>query len=184
MEKFISKPYLKDVKDNYIRVGSYSVINESKQKRSRSKYINEVSVFLSHKHDEINELENVIALLNTLGVELYIDWLDEGMPKETSGVTATKLKSRINSCSKFIFLATDGAINSKWCNWELGYGDAKKYPQDIAVMPITNQVNSNWDGSEYLQIYPIITYDNQGPYGKLYIEFQGKKTTLDVWLKS
>lgn len=47
------------------------------------------------------------------------------MPKVTSAETATRIKDRISRCDKFILLATNGAIDSKWCNWELGFGDAK-----------------------------------------------------------
>ncbi len=39
------------------------------------------------------------------------------MPKTTSGVTATKIKQQIKKYDKFILIATDGAIDSKWCNW-------------------------------------------------------------------
>lgn len=89
------------------------------------------------------------------GVNVYVDWMDEGMPKTTSGLTAIKLKDKINKCKKFIFLGTEGAIASKWCNWELGLGDAKKYPSNIAIMPIAEN-NGIYSGSEYLQIYPVI----------------------------
>lgn len=53
------------------------------------------------------------------------------MPQVTSGETAIRIKDRIDKCDKFILLATDKAVESKWCNWELGYGDAKKYPGEI-----------------------------------------------------
>jgi hypothetical protein len=184
MEKFLSKPYLKEIKDDFVKTKGLTVLNETRQKRNRARFVNEVSIFLSHKHDEIDELENVIALLSSLGVEIYIDWLDEGMPKTTSGQTASRLKSKIESCTKFIFLATEGAINSKWCNWELGLGDAKKYPKNIAVMPITSMRNTNWDGSEYLDIYPILTSEYEHIIGKYYIEFKGIRTNFVDWLKS
>lgn len=59
---------------------------------------------------------------------------------------------------KFILVATNGAIDSKWCNWELGYGDAQKFDLGkIALFPIA-QNDNNWKGSEYMQIYPTIQY--------------------------
>lgn len=45
------------------------------------------------------------------------------MPEKTSGLTATKIKYQIYKNDKFILLATDNAIASKWCNWEVGIGD-------------------------------------------------------------
>ena len=181
MEKFLSKDYLAEYKEQETRY--FSVLNEAKEIRSRSKYSFEVSVFLSHKHDEIEILEKVIVILEKLGVDVYVDWLDEGMPKTTSGVTARKIKSKITDSDKFILIATEKAINSKWCNWELGFGDAKKYPNNIAIIPVTDRKNSDWSGSEYLQIYPVITTDRLYSIGDYFVEFQGEKQSLSDWLK-
>ena len=78
------------------------------------------------------------------------------MPEVTSGETAMRIKNRIDRCDKFVLLATDNAIESKWCNWELGYGDAKKrLGQDIALLPLTDN-QGDYKGNEYLAIYPYI----------------------------
>lgn len=116
-------------------------------------------VFLSHKHDEIQNLESAISFLKKEGVNVYVDWLDEGMPKSTSGITANRIKTKIKENDKFIFLASEGAINSKWCNWELGFGDAHKYIDNIALLPIENDYSS-FSGAEYLQIYPFIEFQD------------------------
>jgi len=184
MEKLISKEYLNEfyyTKDT--RYFSDSV-NESKQVRMRNSYSSEVTVFLSHKHNETDVLERIIVLLRKIGVNVYIDWLDEGMPKNTSGYTAKRIKEKILNCKKFIFLATEGAINSKWCNWELGFGDAKKYPTNIAVLPIIDKRDNNWSGSEYLQIYPIITTEYNFTKGNYYVEFENRIVNLVDWLKN
>jgi len=98
------------------------------------------------------------TLLQNLGISVYIDWLDEGMTASTSGRTAQILKQKIKDYNKFILVATDDAIASKWCNWELGLGDAEKYDKDkIALFPI-RQEHRNWSGAEYLQIYPTIEF--------------------------
>ena len=56
------------------------------------------------------------------------------------------------------FIASDAAIDSEWCNWEIGYGDAQKYESDkIALFPI-KQDDREWRGNEYLQLYPSIEY--------------------------
>lgn len=115
---------------------------------------------------------------------IYVDCLDSEMPKTTNGLTAKKIKERIRQCDKFVLLATEQAIQSKWCNWELGYGDSQKYFKDIAVMPITNTEGGNFSGSEYLAIYPIITSAYTYSTGTYYVEFEGKKVTLAEWLKN
>lgn len=132
-------------------------IYESLQKFSRIERGSKVSIFVSHKHDENEYLEALISLLNKFGVDLYFDWLDEGMPKTTSGATATRIKEKIKENEKFILLATEGAIESKWCNWELGFGDAHKYLNSIAIFPVEDY-SRTFSGNEYLQIYPYIEY--------------------------
>lgn len=89
------------------------------------------------------------------------------MPKNTSAKTAANLKERIKQCDKYILLATNAAIDSKWCNWELGYGDAQKYRDHIALFPIKPRgtYDSSYRGAEYLSLYPYVLYeDGTGTY--------------------
>ena len=67
------------------------------------------TVFISHKHDDLDEIKGLIGLLERkYNIKAYIDSLDKSMPKKTSGETASKIKQRINRCNKFILLATNG----------------------------------------------------------------------------
>ena len=119
------------------------------------------TVFISHKHDELDDLKGVIGFLqNKYNVKAYIDSQDPSMPKVTSAETVTRIKDRISRCDKFILLATNGAIDSKWCNWELGFGDAKKYNKHIALFPMKPEgtYDRNYKGNEYMIIYPYIVY--------------------------
>ncbi len=117
-----------------------------------------LSVFLSHKHDELEHLERVRYLLEKLNTFVYVDWADPEMQHPTNRKTAEALKDKIKKYDKFIFIASDAAIDSEWCNWEIGYGDAQKYDRDkIALFPI-KQDNRDWKGNEYLQLYPSIEY--------------------------
>lgn len=119
------------------------------------------TVFISHRHDDLDDLRDVLGFLETVyGVKVYIDSQDPTMPSKTSGETAKQIKERIEKCDKFILLATNGAIESKWCNWELGFGDAKKYKKHIALFPIKEKGESDYlyKGNEYMSIYPYITY--------------------------
>ena len=121
------------------------------------------TVFISHKHDDLDDLKGLLGFLeNRYGVKVYIDSRDSSMPKTTSAQTALNIRERIKGCDKFILLATNGAIESKWCNWELGYGDAQKFKKHIALfqMKPENASDSAYKGSEYMSIYPYITYYN------------------------
>lgn len=116
-------------------------------------------VFLSHKHDEQEILQGVVAFLKEEGVDVYVDWMDSSMPAYTNAETAHSLKQKIEIADKFILVATQNAINSKWCNWELGLGDAAKYKKHIALLPI-DKTYETFKGAEYLAIYPYIDYED------------------------
>jgi hypothetical protein len=185
---FITESKLKTYRPSYTSYKSNNtVLGEF---RSESKYF-KTKIFLSHKHDELEHLEGAISFLKRHGVEIYVDWLDDGMPKTTSGITAVRIKEKIKENDKFILLATEGAINSKWCNWELGLGDAAKYINNIAILPVKKD-NSDFTGNEYLQIYPYIvnydnyTYDFQRHWSPgSYVVFpDGEIVELKEWLKS
>ncbi|MBB6610486.1 toll/interleukin-1 receptor domain-containing protein [Pontibacter sp. Tf4] len=124
-----------------------------------------VTVFLSHSHSDASSnkdiFEGAISLLSSQGVEVYVDWLDESMPKVTNASTALKLKEKINSNKKFVLVASPNAITSNWVNWELGLGDAAKYQNHIALFPFVSD-SSSWKDAEYLNIYPYIEKAN--PY--------------------
>lgn len=182
MKNLISKQLLSKVRSENLNE-SIKIFYKAEDKRKRTKYPFETSVFLSHKHDEKEIIKQTITLLNKLGVSVYVDWLDSGMPKNTDGSTARRIKEKICQNEKFILLATESAINSKWCNWELGYGDAHKYSKNVAIMPITEKEDNSFSGSEYLQIYPVITSEYFYTTGTYYVEFAGQKIKLEDWLK-
>lgn len=155
------------------------------------------TVFLSHKHDDLDDLKDVIGFFEkTYKVKVYIDSRDTSMPQITSGKTAETIKDRIKQCKKFILLATNGAVDSKWCNWELGFGDAQKFQEHIALFPIKPR-DSLYKGTEYMSIYPHIAfYDgtecskNGSPIEKGYyvcVEKDGGTRTikrLESWFRS
>lgn len=119
------------------------------------------TVFISHKHDDLEDLKDIIGFLQQrFGVKVYIDSQDPALPKTISPVTALTIRQRIEQCNKFILLATNNAIESKWCNWELGYGDARKFKEHIALFPLkpAGTLDSSYRGTEYMSIYPSIAY--------------------------
>jgi len=147
------------------------VVNESKindsyrtirKFNSNTEYSNKPTVFLSHKHDDLNDLKGVIGLLEEYGAKIYIDSMDKNLPNETTWETAKRIKKVIKFSKKFILLATDKAIESDWCNWELGIGDTYKYIDNIAILPMKEKVSNvsryKYKGNEYLQIYPQIEF--------------------------
>ena len=119
------------------------------------------TIFLSHKHSDLEDLKDVIGFLrHQYKVDIYIDSMDANMPKTTCGETAQRIKKIIEKSDRFILLATDAAFESKWCNWELGFGDAHKYRDKIALFPLKEEgsYDIQYKGNEYMQIYPFISY--------------------------
>lgn len=146
--------------------------NVANQKSSRglSGYVNETrtfskstsltSIFLSHSHQDKAKIEQAKIFFENLGISIYVDWMDSTMPERTNGTTAVRIKQKIRENEKFILLATNRAVNSKWCNWEVGIGDINKLSKDnIAVLGLADNYG-HWTGNEYLQIYPSIEYEN------------------------
>jgi len=183
--ELITRAQLSQVRTEFEKSEKFGALNEAvNESRKRVSYSTETTVFLSHKHDELIEMQNAIALLKKMGVAVYVDWMDEEMPKHTCGITAVKLKNKIKQNKKFILLATERAISSKWCNWELGLGDAHKYIKDIALL-VVKEDNGTWSGNEYLQIYPVIGRRYSWIDAYYEVEFpDGKKVDLKDWLKS
>jgi hypothetical protein len=157
--------------------GQFSTIAQSKagtkglqgkitESRMFSKTSAVTSIFLSHSHYDKAVVEQAKLFFENLGISIYVDWADETMPEKPNGMTAQKIKNQIISINdKFILLATNNAISSKWCNWEVGIADPFKLPKKkIALLPLTEN-GGNWDGNEYLQIYPrierILTNSNE-----------------------
>ena len=133
------------------------VLTESRSFSAGTRRPTKRTIFLSHKHDDLEDLKGFIGYLERYyTVECYIDSEDPGMPEKTSGETAERIKKFIKTTDRFILLATDNAIASKWCNWELGYGDAQKFKDRIAILPIKNTGREVYSGNEYMQIYPHI----------------------------
>lgn len=93
---------------------------------------------------------------------MYIDNRDPSMSETTSGETANCIKERIKKYKKFILFATNGAIDSKWCNWKLGFGDAQKFDKHIAIFPMKPKEKYDYEykGNEYMSTYPYIVYSN------------------------
>lgn len=152
------------------------------------------TVFISHKHDDLESLKGLLGYLERyFNVKVYIDSNDPSMPKVTSAKTAENIKARIKQCDKFILLATNGAVESKWCNWELGYGDAHKFSSHIALFPLKPKATSDYayKGSEYMRLYPYIIYcdgteryDDGSPVKKGYYVYDKNSdsaTPLDQW---
>jgi hypothetical protein len=144
--------------------GLSGVVNE---KRTFSKSTATSSVFLSHSHHDKDKVEQAKLFFESQGVSIYVDWMDETMPTKTNEHTANTIKVKIRGNKKFVLLATNLAVNSKWCNWEVGIGDIYKYDADnIAILGMADN-QGHWSGNEYLKIYLSIEFVKGNPINNL-----------------
>ena len=111
----LSKARLTELTETKLGYRSFS--DRITEAKSDNRYLATTTIFLSHSHDDKEEVKRAVVFLRSIGVRVYIDWLDPSMPPFTSAETADKIKKKIKECNKFILLATNSAIASKWCNW-------------------------------------------------------------------
>lgn len=191
----INKSELKVAKHNTIR-GKPSYAKDSeiflRNKMSRSRlYLQTLvdektpphsSIFLSHSHSDKELIVQCISIFIRYGIYVYVDWIDDELTEPPSNETAERIKSKIKTLKKFVLLASNKAIDSKWCNWELGLGDAAKFDENIALFPISD--TDGYDGNEYLRIYPYIEKSStNGSFSTLQVTNpQGGSTPLEKWL--
>ena len=146
-----------------------------------------VTVFLSHKHEELDLVKKIIDFFQSnYNVSVYIDANDIDMPNCTCRETASRLRRKIRNCRKFIFMATQKSIESKWCNWELGQGDVLKYNKNLAIFPILLDDNE-FSGNEYLRMYSyILPPDKEKFHGDHRVRSpkDGSEMSLRDWLNT
>lgn len=191
MEKFISQNkleafYKKELKS----LGKEGIEEKVGKKRSEFLKGNKESktIFLSHSHLDKTIVDKIGLLFGNLNAELYVDWLDKTLPETTNKVTASAIKSKIQDCHHFLFLATYHGLRSKWCNWELGIADSLKPENKLAILPIQSK-SGNWSGNEYLQLYPEMRFENDDldslTISQISIQaLDGKAISLEKWLLS
>jgi len=163
--------------------GLIGVVNES---RVFSKSTATTSIFLSHSHLDKSVVEEAKIFFENLGISIYVDWADQTMPESTNGTTANRIKNQIISGNdKFVLLATNNGVASKWCNWEVGIADPHKLnPKKMALLPLSDN-SGTWAGTEYFQIYPRIERNPTTNGGFNYFLWypDGSYETLDAWLR-
>lgn len=153
---FLTESLLVGKSDVFRKSGS-----ASKEYLSESTYDAEITIFLSHSHRDKCLVEGLIELFAEQRIRLYVDWQDTNMPRITNRITAEGIKDRIKEFDKFIFLATENGLKSKWCPWELGISDLQKGKNDILVIPVVNSTNI-FNGNEYLLLYNYLGISSIG----------------------
>jgi len=134
-------------------------------------------IFLSHAYSDARIVKQIRSMLVDLGYSAYVDWIEDKQldRNDVSEYTATVLRNRMNKCSSLIYLTSVSAGRSVWMPWELGYMDART--SRVAVAPIMEEDDEEFEGREYLGLYPYLDltadsfYIQKGP--KEWVNFGG-----------
>jgi len=170
------------LKESDLRSYAQSVqkIQEARTYILKASYEASKTIFLSHSHKDKDLAQGLVNYLASLGIKLYVDWQDSGMPRITDRKTAENIKQRIRDLDFFLILATQNALASRWVPWEIGVADQLKTINNIAVIPVEDPAG-RFDGNEYLQLYNRIQIED----GKLVwfeVGYQYIKKNLNEWL--
>ena len=141
-------------------------------------------IFLSHSFSDADLIYGVMTKLKDYGYSVYVDWVvDPHLDRKKITVENAKLlRARMNCCKSLLYTTTESSSNSKWMPWECGYIDGEKGKS--AILPITQTKTNNYNGQEYLGIYPYITEDkSKAGKMRLYVnESSDIYCTFDDWL--
>lgn len=141
----------------------------------------ETYVFLSHSHHDADLVGAAASFLTTQGVYVYVDWMDRGMPSQTSSVTAARIKQKIDANHKFVLLVTENSRSSKWVPWELGCADGIRGLDHMAILGVEDRAGA-LKGSEYLGLYAQIWPSNDDDW-VVVKPGQDRVKRLKDWLK-
>lgn len=125
---------------------------ERASKQSLSRY----DIFLSQTKRDAEIVLGVYAYLTSLGYKVFCDWIE--MPKvDGSSVTpanAELVRTAMKLSDTMLFIDSDGAEQSRWMCWELGWFDAAK--GYVAILPLASENKKYYEGREFLGLYPYV----------------------------
>jgi len=117
-------------------------------------------IFLSHAYADRELVLGAALMIEDLGYSVFIDWRDDPYldRSKVTPETAAKLRSRMKSSRCLFYSTTSSASDSKWMPWELGYKDGDN--TRVVVLPVVQYETTNYEGQEYLGIYPYVDIAN------------------------
>lgn len=114
-------------------------------------------IFLSHSSEDADVIAGVKILLESDGLSVYVDWLQDPQldRSHVSAATAATLRKRMRGCGYLLYASSRSSSASRWMPWELGYFDGQR-PDCVGILPIVAAASDSFDGIEYLGLYPLI----------------------------
>ena len=169
---YITKREARAAGEKATRLGNaQSVFNESLENYKED---DQFDVFLSHSSDDMKLVHGVMSLLQEQGLKVYVDWVVDSLLNRhlVDRNTAITLRNRMKQSHSLIYLATSNATHSKWMPWELGFFDGLKADK-IAVLPVVDYAHADFEGQEYLSLYPLVSKDVKNGITEYLIKGEG-----------
>lgn len=147
-----------------------AIINE--QFDSQKRY----DVFLSHSSLNNDLVLQLMAILNSKGLTVYIDWVEDrsALKRElTSADTAKVLIERIKSSRAIVYVKTTQSALSLWTPWELGYAQA--IGKKITVL----EIEYIFGTPQYLDIYDKSKLREDGT---IMVDDEDEILPIEMWI--
>lgn len=119
-------------------------------------------IFLSQTIRDAEIVLGVYDLLTKMGYTVFCDWITapEAHREEVTPANAAFIRAVMGVSDSLLFLDTEGAVQSKWMCWELGWFDGEK--GRVAVLPVVQEDKKFYRGREFLGLYPYMEIDEEG----------------------
>jgi hypothetical protein len=152
-----------------------SLLRESRIKKSSN-----FDVFLSHSRMDAELVQGAKTVLETYGLTVYVDWVDDPQLDRSavSAAAADILRLRMQTSRSLVYAHTVNSSLSKWCPWELGYFDGVR-GGNVFVLPIVDLQATKFVGQDYLGLYPYL--DSVG--ASIFINYPSRSLPLRDALK-
>jgi hypothetical protein len=136
-------------------------INEALDSVAR-KHAGTYDVFLSQTIRDAEIVLGFFDYLTSLGLEVFCDWITaaELHREDVTVANAAYLRDVMGRSSTMLFLDTEGAAQSQWMCWEIGWFDANN--GHVAVVPVLLGSDESYRGREFLGLYPYVKIDEDG----------------------
>lgn len=169
---------------SFSKTASYILKKEALKFSSEKTY----DIFVSHSYSDANEILKLRLIIEEMGYEIYVDWIEDREldRSSVSKETADLLRRRMKRCKSLFYVKSKSSRKSTWMPWELGYFDGLK--SKVAILPIVEKylITDKYVGLEYLGLYPYISKDRaRGESSEtLWIhESSNKYVSFDYWLQ-
>lgn len=144
------------------RAGAEGVSVAEALSRAAQRRLPQYDIFLSQTIRDAEIVLGVYDLLTSVGYAVFCDWIEapEANRSQVTPANAAFIRATMSVSDTLLFLDTEGAVQSLWMCWELGWFDGGRGP--VAVLPVLGEGERYYRGREFLGLYPYVELDEEG----------------------